>query len=155
MCASRWNWCICPSSQASGQACLISMVSSCFCYFHRNHFFCLYKQSKFSEPKLKLRQASNCHKRVLEAAKHLYANKTKQSITSQKCGSWNFWWIANSGLSKGKYAISPLINGHEMLSSAKVNSFAENLSMNSNLDDSGIFLPVFPSRTNPKLHNTS
>ena len=27
--------------------------------------------------------------------------------------------------------------------------------MNSNLDDSGISLPVYPSRTNLKLHNTS
>ena len=27
--------------------------------------------------------------------------------------------------------------------------------MNSNLDDSGISLPVFPSRTNLKLHNIS
>ena len=33
--------------------------------------------------------------------------------------------------------------------------FAENFSMNSNLDDSGISLPVFPSRTNLKLHNIS
>ena len=33
--------------------------------------------------------------------------------------------------------------------------FAENLSIDSNLDDSGIFLPVFPSRTNLKLHNIS
>ena len=33
--------------------------------------------------------------------------------------------------------------------------FAENLSKNSNLDDSGISLPVFPSRTNLKLHNIS
>ena len=31
--------------------------------------------------------------------------------------------------------------------------FTENLSRNSNLDDSGIFLPVLPSRTNLKLHN--
>ena len=31
--------------------------------------------------------------------------------------------------------------------------FAENFSKNSNLDDSGISLPVFPSRTNLKLHN--
>ena len=30
-----------------------------------------------------------------------------------------------------------------------------NFSMNSNLDDSGISLPVFPSRTNLKLHNIS
>ena len=51
-----------------------------------------------------------------------YANKAKESITSQKLGSWDFWQIA------------------------------ENFSKNSNLDDS---LPVFPSRTNLKLHNIS
>ena len=44
-----------------------------------------------------------------------------------------------------------------MLSSAsdQAKLFAENFSMNSNLDDSGISLPVFPSRTNLKLHNIS
>ena len=42
-----------------------------------------------------------------------------------------------------------------MLSSAsdKAKLFAENFLKNSNLDDSGISLPVFPSRTNLKLHN--
>ena len=41
-----------------------------------------------------------------------------------------------------------------MLSSAsdKAKLFAENFSLNSNLDDSGISLPVFRSRTNMKLH---
>ena len=33
--------------------------------------------------------------------------------------------------------------------------FAKNLAKDSNLDDSGISLPVFPSITNLKLHNTS
>ena len=44
-----------------------------------------------------------------------------------------------------------------MLSSGsdKAKLFAENFSKNSNLDDSGISLPVFPSRTNLKLHNIS
>ena len=44
-----------------------------------------------------------------------------------------------------------------MLCSAsdKVKLFTKNFSNNSNLDDSGISLPVFPSRTNLKLHNTS
>ena len=44
-----------------------------------------------------------------------------------------------------------------MLSSAsdKAELFAETFSMNSNLDDSSISLPVFPSRTNSKLHNIS
>ena len=44
-----------------------------------------------------------------------------------------------------------------MLCSAsdKAKSFAENFSKNSNLDYSGISLPVFLSRTNLKLHNIS
>ena len=39
--------------------------------------------------------------------------------------------------------------------SGKAKLFVENFSKNSNLDDSGISLPVFPSRTNLKLHNIS
>ena len=58
---------------------------------HRTNFFCLYQQNKSSESKVKFRQASNCCKRVLEAAKLAYTNKTKESITSQKLGSWDFW----------------------------------------------------------------
>ena len=44
-----------------------------------------------------------------------------------------------------------------MLSSAsdKAKLFAKNFSKNSNLDDLGISLPVFPFRTNMKLHNIS
>ena len=78
--------------------------------FHRNHFFCFYQPSKSSEYKVKFRQASNCCKRVLEAAKHAYAIKTKECITSQKRGSRDFWRIANSVFNKGKTAISPLFN---------------------------------------------
>ena len=40
-------------------------------------------------------------------------------------------------------------------SSDKANLFAKNFPKNSNLDDSGISLPVFPSKTNLKLHNSS
>ena len=39
--------------------------------------------------------------------------------------------------------------------SNKAKLLAKNVSIKSNLDDSGIPLPVFPSRTNPKLHNIS
>ena len=53
---------------------------------HRNHFFHLYQKDKCSESKAKFRQDSNCCKSVLEAAKLVYANKTKDSITSQKLG---------------------------------------------------------------------
>ena len=81
----------------------------------------------------------------------------QESITSQKLSSQDSWQIANSALNKNKSAILPLFNGPEVLSSAsdKAKLFAENFSMNSNLDDSGISLPVFPSRTNLKLHNIS
>ena len=58
---------------------------------HRNHFFRLYQQNRSYESKVKFRQASNCCKRVLESAKLAYANKTKESITSQKLGSRDFW----------------------------------------------------------------
>ena len=44
---------------------------------HRNHFFCLYQKDKSSDSKVKFRQASNRCKRILEAAKLAYANKTK------------------------------------------------------------------------------
>ena len=39
--------------------------------------------------------------------------------------------------------------------SNKAKLYAKNFSKKSNLDDSGISLPVFPSRTNLKLHNIS
>ena len=125
---------------------------------HRNLFFvCLHQKDKSSESKVKFRQASNCCKRVLEAAKLAYANKTKESITSQKLGSRDFWRIANSVLNKGKSAIPPLFNGLKVLSSAsdKAKLFAENFFQNSNVDYSGISLPVFPSKTNLELHNIS
>ena len=58
---------------------------------YRNHFFCLYQKDKSSESKGNFIQASNCCKRVPEAAKFAYANKTKESISFQKLGSQDFW----------------------------------------------------------------
>ena len=106
---------------------------------------------------MKFRQAINHCKRVLEAAKLAYAKKTKEHITPQKLGSWDFRQIANSVLNRGKSALPHLVNGLEMLSSAsdKAKLLAENFSKNSNVDESGISLLTFPSRTNLKLHNTS
>ena len=57
---------------------------------HRHQFFHLYQQNKFSESKVKFRQASNHCKRVLVAAKFAYATKTKESITFQKLSSRDF-----------------------------------------------------------------
>ena len=114
-------------------------------------------QRKKSDSKVKFRQASNRCKRVLEAAKLAYANKTKESSTSQKLGTRDFWRIANSVLNKGKSAIPPQFNGSEVLSSAsdKAKLLVGNFSLSSNLDDSGVSLPAFPSRTNLKLRNIS
>ena len=49
------------------------------------------------------------------------------------------------------------MDGPKVLSSAfdKTNMFAENFSKNSNLYDSGISLPVFPSKASLKLYNIS
>ena len=68
-------------------------------------------------------------------------------MTYQIFGSWDIWQITNSVPNKSKSAIPPLFNGPEVLSSAsnKTKLFAENFSKNSNLDDSGISLHVFPS----------
>ena len=66
------------------------------------------------------------------------------------------WQIADA-LNKSTSAITSLFNGLEMLSSAsdKAKLFAKNFSKNSNLEDLGISLLVFASRTNLKLHNTA
>ena len=66
-----------------------------------------------------------------------------------------FWWIANSVLDKSEPTTPPSFNGPKVLScaSGKTKLFAKKFSKNSNLDDSGISLPAFLSRTNLKLHN--
>ena len=52
----------------------------------------------------------------------------QEFIASQKLGSWDFWQIANSVLSKGKSAKPLLFNGPEVLSSTpdKAKLFTEN-----------------------------
>ena len=67
------------------------------------------------------------------------------------------WPISNSVLSKGKSTTPLPFIGLQVLSSAsdKAKLFAENFSKNSNLDDLGNSLPVFPSRTNLKPHHIS
>ena len=56
-----------------------------------------------------------------------------------------------------KINLKSLFNSPEVLSSTacKAKLFSKNFSHNSNLDDSGISLPVLSSRTNRKGHNIS
>ena len=99
-------------------SCLYCCYSLCTAAIvHRNHFFHLYQKNKSYDSKVKFRQAINHCKKVLESAKLAYASKTKESITSQKLGSRDFWQIANNFLNKGKSAIPPLFNSPEIMSS--------------------------------------
>ena len=77
----------------------------------------MYQKDKSSDSEVTFRQDSNHCKRVVEAAKLVYTNKVKESITPQKLGSRDFWLIANNVLNKGKSAIPPLFNSPEVLSS--------------------------------------
>ena len=65
-----------------------------------------------------------------------------------------FWQIANSVLNKLNllYLLCSTAWRYSLL---KAKLFAKNFSNNSKLDDSGMSLPVFPSRINLKLHNIS
>ena len=74
-----------------------------------------------------------------------YADKTKDSITSQNLGSRDFLRIAKSVLNKSKTALSPQFNGLEMLFSASDNAklFAKHFSNNSNFNNSCISLLIF------------
>ena len=47
---------------------------------HRNHFFRLYQRENSSDSKVKFRQASNCCKRILVAAKLACAKKKKSLL---------------------------------------------------------------------------
>ena len=91
------------------------------------------------------RQAKNHCKRVFEAVKLAYANKTKNLLLPRNLALATF----------GKSGILPLFHGFVVLSSSsdQAQLFAKNLSENSNLDDSGIFFPAFSSRINVELQN--
>ena len=58
---------------------------------HSNHLFNLYQREKSFDSKVRFRHAGNRCKKVLEAATLAYANKTKESIISQKFGLRDFW----------------------------------------------------------------
>ena len=84
-----------------------------------------------------------------------YATKTKdchfpRNLALRTLGKL----LINSVLNKSKPAIPPLFNEPVVLPSVsdKARLSAKNFPKNSNLDHSGISLPIFPSRTNLKLY---
>ena len=118
----------------------------------------MYQQNKSSESKVKFRQANSCCKRVLEAAKLAYTTKTKSPSLPRNVALKTFGELLMVfSIKVNLLYISTLFSRLQVLSSAfdKAKLFAKTFSKNSNLDNSGISLPVFPSRTNLKLHNIS
>ena len=124
---------------------------------HRNHFFRLHQQNKSSESKVKFRKLVIVAKGFLKLPNlHMLLIQKRPSFP-RNLALVTFGELLIMFSTKGKSVIPPLFNGPEVLSSAsdKAKLFAKNFSKNSNLDDSGISLPVFSSRTNLKLHNIS
>ena len=117
---SGWNWCIYIANTSWSLIHLHGFQLLLLLWLCIIYFFCLYQQNKSSELNVKSRQASNHCKSVLEAAKLAYVNKTKESVTSQKLGSQDFWQITNSVFNKGRSDVPPRINSLEILSSVLI-----------------------------------
>ena len=85
---------------------------------------------------------------VLNPVKLAYVHKTKDS---------KFGKLPIVIFNKGKSALPLLFTDLELLPSAsnKAKLFAKEFAKNSNLSNSGISLPVSPSRTDLNLHNIS
>ena len=79
----------------------------------------------------------------------------QEPITAQKLGSRDLWRIANSVFNKLNLLclLYSMVQRSCLLHKAKL--YAKHLPKNSNIDNSVISLPVFPSRTYLKLHNIS
>ena len=130
--------------------CMLELMYISLIRLSLDHHFCICTD-KTNLLNIKRRQAGNPCKRVPDVPKLAYANETKESITSQKLDSWEFWQIANSVLNKGKnlgYFLYSMAQRCLPSASDKAKLFAEN----SNFHDSDISLPPFPFRTNLKLH---
>ena len=92
------------------------------------------------------------HKGIaLEAANLAYVYKTNESIISQELGICYVLRNAKSVLHEAKSVVPPLFNCPNVLSS--VSDKAKFYVERTLLGDSGISLPVFPSRTNQKLNS--
>ena len=108
---SVWNRCIIPHKyQVKPHSSLWFSATSAASIVHRSHFFRLSQQYKLFESKSKFGQASNHWKRVLEAAKLAYGNKT----------TWLLGLLAScySVLSKGKSTMPLQFNSPGVFSSA-------------------------------------
>ena len=140
----RLDWCIYPSSyQAKPHSSPWFSAACAAAIFYRNHFFCLYQQNKSSKSKVKFRHAINHCKRFPSHPKNL-ALRTFGELLIVFSTKVNLLYLLYSTDWRCCQCVSD-----------KVKRFAENFSNNSNLNDTGISLPIFLSRTNLTLHNIS
>ena len=123
---------------------------------HKNHFFRLYQQNKFSEPKVKFRQTSNHCKRVLEAVKLAYMLIKQKSLSLSRNLALRTYGklLVFSTKINLLYLLYLTTQRCCLLHLIKQNCLLRTFK-DSNLYESSISLPVFPSRTNLKLHNAS
>ena len=117
--------------------------------FIENIFFRLYQQNKSSEKKF--RQASNRCKRVLEAAKLPYVNKTNSPSLPRNLVFRTFGELLKAFSTK----LNLVYHLYSMAWRCCLLYLIKNFSKKSNLDDSSISLPVFPSRTSLERHDIS
>ena len=101
--------------------------------------------------------ASNSCKRVLEAAKLAMLIKQKSPLLPRNLALVTSGRLLIVFSTKVNLLYLLYLTGRRccLLHLIKQNCLLKDFSLNSNLDDSGVSLPVFPSRTNLKLHNIS
>ena len=124
------------------------MVFSCLCCCHSSKkslfFVCSNRRNL-----LNLKESSD---RLVIIAKGFLKLPNLHMLIKQK----RVYYFPETWL-EGKSAIPSLVDSPEVLFSAshKAKLFTKNFSKNSNLDESGVSLPIFPSRTNLKLYKIS
>ena len=91
------------SSPWFSAACAAAIVNRNTLFFYTNRINLL--NVKWTSDKLVI-----VAKGVLEASKIAYASEIKESITSHKLASHDFWQITYSNINKDKFAIPPLFN---------------------------------------------
>ena len=126
---------------------------------HRNYFFRLYQENESSESKVKFIHASNRCKNVLESFELANTNKQKSPSLPRNLALGTFGELPivfSTKLRNLLYLLYSTTWRCCLLYLIKQNSLLKIFSKNSNLDDSAIFLSVFPSGTNHlKLLNIS
>ena len=132
------------------------MVFSCLCCCHSSQkslFVCTNRINLLNLKESSDRLVSNCCKRIIKLPNLPILIKKKspsllRNLVLRTFGESLIVFLKKINL---LYFVFSTAQRCYLLHLIKQNCFSKN----SNIDDSGISLPIFPSRTNPKLHNIS